>query len=353
MDSRIHDVGAVPVRDGQVTEYASGEARGTPWFNASRKVLFINGMGNTGADHRDSAIALSLLQMCPVVGVFNVSGGFFGDLGQCIADKYQFHGPAARAPGTALDHAMKLQAARPGPTPTRAQAMERALERNPAALSMFRLLRRPDLRSAPIFAHSQGNLILSNSLVSVGTVDGERALRNREIRTFGSPTVNWPRPLRPIECGFTWDPVTWLSGFDWSFSISKVGMPGDSLNPLTHAFAEYMKSDPAFVINRFRWGSFGMTLSMDEKGLAQALVKMGTNMRRVRSVFERLQSAHPSDVDDVARLYVDMLRESATGRATFAAVKADGLHQFLIDAMEEGWTSGKERRAIDTLKGLG
>ena len=42
-----------------------------------------------------------------------------------------------------------------------------------------------------------------------------------------------------------------------------------------------MKNDPAFVVNRFRWGGWGMTVSLDEKGLATALISMGKNLQRV------------------------------------------------------------------------
>jgi len=342
---------AIPGRDGAVGQFVSDEARNTRWFDAGRKVIFINGMSNSGQDHHDSAVGLSLLQMCPVVGVYNQTGGFITDLSQCIADKYQFDGPAARTPAAALDNA--IGGGSPGVPRDRGQAMERVLERNPAALAMFRLLRQAEHRNSPVFAHSQGNLILSNALSAVAAVDGERALQGREIRTFGSPAVNWPAPIRPLEAGFTFDPVTWLAGFDWSLSISKVGMPQGSLNVVTHGFSEYMNNDPAFVINRCRWGGLGVTFSMDENRLADTLVDMGRNMPRVRGVFERLRSAHPSDVDDVAKLYVEKLRTAPTGGNILQALKADtALHRLLMAVMEAGWTSGRERTAIDFLASL-
>jgi len=71
-----------------------------------------------------------------------------------------------------------------------------------------------------------------------------------------------------------------------------------------------------------------------------------------RAVFERLRSAHPLDVDDVAKLYVEKLRAAPDGRTILAAAKADGLHRLLMEVMEAGWTSGRERTAIDFLGSL-
>ena len=342
-------VNSTPTRDGEVATYVSLEAQKTQWWDRNRVVVFVNGMKNSGEDHRGSAEALSLLQMCPVIGVYNLSDSFVEDLAQCIADKFQFDGPMAREPGQALKNALEGEAK----GKTAAEAMEAVLDRNPPALSLFRLLRRNEHRHTPVFAHSQGNLILSNALSAIGAVDGKEALLRREIRTFGSPCKNWPDGIIPIECGFTFDPVTWLAGFDWSFRISKLGMPSGAVNPVTHAFLEYLRHDPAFVVNRFRWGSFGLTVSMDEDGLADALVKMGRNMPRVRPVFEHLKKNHWSDVDDVALLYVEKGRKAHNGAEIFSAVKADPVfHKMLIDVMDAGWTSRREKNAISFLEAL-
>ncbi len=344
------ELNGVPARDGEVTHYVSDEAKVTRWFDPNRIVIFVNGMGNSGKDHRESAIALSLLQMCKVIGIYNQTSGFVPDLTQCLFDKYQFDGPRSLSPEKSIDLVVKTTAAA-GRQVTRRQAMEGALSRNPGALGLFKVLHGPTHRRTPIFAHSQGNLLLSNVLSAIKAVEGVKALEGREIRTFGSPCKNWPRPIQPIECGFTWDPVTWLAGFDWSLSIAKVGSPCDSTNPISHSFAAYMRNDPAFVINRFRWGGFGVTLSMDEKGLAQALVKMERNVPRVKSVFERLWSNHRSDVDDVAKHYVHELRTTQAGREVLDLVRSDlALKQLLIKSLEKGWTTGKEREAIQILQ---
>ena len=119
---------------------------------------------------------------------------------------------------------------------SRERVIRKELARNPAALAVFDLLRRPRWRRCDIFAHSQGNLILSNALQGIEAVDGRAAIAGRNVHSFGSPAVKWPKGLNHHEHGFTWDPVTWLAGIDASLSISKVGMPKGSLNPITHSF---------------------------------------------------------------------------------------------------------------------
>ncbi|MEZ6134538.1 MAG: hypothetical protein R3C53_06485 [Pirellulaceae bacterium] len=340
-----------PQFDGDVNRYISDEAAASNWFDRGAKAIFINGMGNSGADHKESALVISLLQMCEVIGVYNEKDGFIGDLAQCLGDKFQFDGPLARDPSEALDRAMKKL----GGSVDRATAMEQALARNPACQSLFRVLRDPLNRNAPIHAHSQGNLILSNALSAVQAVDGPQAIMGREVHSFGSPAVNWPKGILHQEYGFTFDPVTWLAGFDFSFSISKVGVHqyegGRTL--ISHGFKVYAANDPAFVINRFRWGSLGVTVSMDEDGLAEALVGMRGNLQRVYPIFQRLESKHNSDSDDVAVLYVEKLQSSPHNQVIVNALKQHkDLKTLLIRVMEKGWTGSDERKAIDFLKKL-
>jgi hypothetical protein len=334
----------IPATDGEINEYAYHEAVKSGQFDRTRKVIFINGMANKGPDHTESALALSLVQMCTVVGVYNATAGGGKDFLQCIGDKDQFNGPISFsaqnkvAIGTLLHGRTPLETAR------------RALARNAAQVALFDLLRKPESKSREIFAHSQGNLILSNVLQAMAAVDGPQAIAGRIVHTFGSPTVNWPAGITKIEHGFTWDPVTFLAGFDSTWSISKVGMPSGSLNPITHAFLEYLKRDPAFLVNRFRWGGLKVTFNMDEEGLAKALAAMGGNTRRVLKIFEHLNDKHNSDADDVAVLYVGLVRKSPQ---TVAALKADRpLVSLLVRIMDEGWTSAEEKQAIAFLQAL-
>ncbi|MBK8980617.1 MAG: hypothetical protein IPM29_32335 [Planctomycetes bacterium] len=110
-----------------------------------------------------------------------------------------------------------------------------------------------------------------------------------------------------------------------------------------------MRHDAEFVVNRFRWGGFGLTVGMDEQGLAEYLVGIGNNPARTRRIFERLRDAHPSDSDDVAFEYV----QRAPDRLLRVLKAADpGLIELLVDLMESGYTSRSEREAIERLRSI-
>lgn len=339
----------LPKADGDVVTYVHAEASRSPrHFDRARRALFVNGMGNTPVDHARSALALSLVQMCTVVGVYNMSSSFFADLAQCLADKNQFNGPLSlSAAHRASFHRLVT------PQVPAERAIRAALARNPAAATLFDLLRSPLHKRSQVFAHSQGNLIVSNALQAIAAVDGPAAIQGRVVYSFGSPSVSWPSGIRHQEFGFTWDPVTWLAGVDKSLSIAKVGMPNGSLQPITHSFLEYLDSDPEFVVNRFRVGGLGLTLAMDEAGLAQCLLAMETNLRRVHRVFDLLARRHPSDADDVALLYVQGLHGHAQAARIKAALKEEReLVALLVKVLDDGWTTADEKAAIQTLQRL-
>ncbi len=333
-----------PAADGAVTEYLMPEVTRAPGYQASRKVIFINGMANSGDDHAQSALALSLVQLCTVIGVYNKSTSGWADFKQCVGDKNQFQGPLSLSASNRVAIGSLFNGGMPE------QAAIDALSRNPCQVAVFRLLRRPENRRREIFAHSQGNLILSNALQAIAAVDGDQAVAGRVVNTFGSPTVNWPPGIRKYEHGFTFDPVNWLSGFDRTWSISKVGWPSGTHNPITHGFVWYLQEDPAFVVNRYRVGGWGMTFNMDEDGLADALAAMGPNTPRLLKIFEHLDANHNSDADDVAVRYVARIRNRPD--VAQAIGRNRPLRDRLIKVMDEGYTSPEERRAIDWLRGL-
>lgn len=340
-----------PKQDGEVRKYTNPEAASQKeYFDKDRRVVFVNGMKNSGYDHAYSALALSLVQMCPVVGVYNKTGGFWADLAQCLFDKLQFQGPlaASAADKVAARNGFWKRLLNGERTP--AQAVLQALGRNEAQVSLFHLLRQPQYLRRPVFAHSQGNLILSNVLQGIAAVDGPAAITGREVHTFGSPAVYYPPGVTLSEHGFTFDYVSWLSGFDASYSISKVGLPTGAKQPFAHDFLLYLKDDPEFVVNRFRTGGWGMTFDMDEQGLADCLAAMGTNMERVWQVFDHLSRKHNSDVDDVAVRYVNAVRRN--GRIAAALKVRRDLVKLLKDSMAAGWTSAEEKDAIAWLNSL-
>lgn len=95
------------------------------------------------------------------------------------------------------------------------------------------------------------------------------------------------------------------------------------------------------------------TISMDEEGLASALVtEARTDMELVFRVFERLRDHYSSDSDDVAELFVNEVRRRK-GAVEDALKRHARLKSILIQVMDEGWTSSGEQQCIDYLKGLG
>lgn len=330
--------GKIPTVDGEVNTYLNPEV-GQPQL--MKTIIFINGMGNTGLDHKQSALALSLVQMSKVTGVYNMTAGFRQDLIQCLGDKNQFNGFSLSAQHRIVwnNGVSPLQ---------KAEIMRRALSRNPAQVALFDLLRKTS-GAIEVFAHSQGNLILSNVLQALDAI-GAETLRSSRVCSFGSPTVNWPAGLQRVEMAYTMDPVSWLGGIDLSFSVSKLGMPSSSWNPITHAFLQYLNDDPAFVINRFRTGGWGVTVNMDEDGLAQCLAEMGDNTKRVFDIFTYLEKNNPSDSDDIALSYAGIVRKD---KKLEQIVRGAGpLKALLIDLMSAGWVGADEKAAIAYLKAL-
>ena len=373
----LYDDYALPEYDGAVTVYVNLEASASGNFKAGSPAIFVNGMKNAKTDHRQSAVELSLLLMRPIHGLFNESSGAFKDLLQCAMDKFQFDGPAALsakndlALGKGLISLLRSQnAVSEGASDD--DIMRAILSRNPATLALFDLLRSSEHRNSPIYAHSQGNLILSNALSAVAAVDGNQAIAGREVHSFGSPSMNWPRGLNHQEYAFTGDPVALLAGFDFSFKISKLGIhshdknfrkldeDGNKMPPemsktwLSHGFLIYMQNDPAFVVNRFRWGGWGVTFNMDERGLAEGLLSMGNNMARVQRVLLYLNRNHNLDADDVAQYYTDLLRAKPQNYpGVLGALKMNpAMRALLIRLMDEGWTTSGEKKSIAWLEGL-
>jgi hypothetical protein len=288
--------------------------------------------------------------MCPVWGVYNQSQGFVSDLAQCLMDKNQFQGTFSRSADEIARSGLGLwENTLMGKRIAESRMLD-ALSRNAAQVSLFRFLRSDAGKGHEIFAHSQGNLILSNVLQAIAAVDGPTALAGRIVHTFGSPTVYYPPVVQKYEHGYTFDPVNWLSGFDRSFTISKVGMPSGSLNPITHGFLWYLQDDPRFIINRFRTGGWGMTFNMDEEGLANCLVSMGTNLRRIHKIIEHLHHYQNSDADDVVVLYIQKIRNDTAIRNALRQSK--NTVELMIQTLEEGYTSSDEKEAISWLKSL-
>lgn len=341
--------GNSPTGDGDINLYISPEAQGKSWFNPGRRIIFVNGMDNSPVDHASSARALSLLQGCPVIGVYNQTDGLWPDLGQCITDKASLVGIQtgmlmSYEQWTALSQTLFTAARSRSPSLSAVDFFASLVTGNQATASLFALLVGGGInrQAVPIYCHSQGNLITSNALTAVAMALGSQSIAGVEVNSFGSPCRYWPPRINRTNNAFTFDPVSWLD-LRTDLTSSKIGFVAG------HAFTLYMQNDAEFVVNRFRWGSFGMTANMDERGLARYLIRMGNNPPRIRAIFERLRDAHWSDSDDVAFEYCALATD-----ALLRGLKAGdgGLITLLIALLESGWTSGGERVQINRLEAL-
>ncbi len=337
-----------PTSDGQVQEYTAKSVVDTGYFSGTRRVIFINGMMNSGADHKQSAEALSELQMCPVIGVYNESHGFWADLGQCIGDKWQFDGETLARVGLIIaaptDPALLVLVFASGLTaqdrfdmlmdrihllataagknpPSRVKVMRVLLDRNPAAVALFDVLRDPGNATWEIFAHSQGNLITSNVLSAIELCDGKSAIAGRTVHSYGSPSTGWPSGLIHHEHAFSFDPVSYLNltrTFD--MRMSTVAITKSGFDPVTHSFMLYMENDARFVINRHRWSAGWFTAWLNADGLAKDLAAMGTNMQRVANVLSTLNAISPRWVPDVLDAYVKLIAADKAGGSKTASL---------------------------------
>lgn len=344
----IRSGGRNPTGDGDVNLYISPEAEGKSWFNSGRRVMFVNGMDNSPTDHASSARALSLLQGCPVIGVYNQTDGVWLDLGQCITDKARLVGVQA---GMVLSFDQWVIAARAmysvararNPGLTAVDFYASLVADNPATSALFRLLATGTVsRATPIYCHSQGNLITSNALTAVAMALGSPSIAGMEINSFGSPCRYWPPGINRTNNAFTFDPVSWLD-LRMDLTSSKVGFVAG------HGFTLYMQNDAEFVVNRFRWGSFGMTANMDERGLARYMVRMGNNPPRLRGILQRLRDAHWSDSDDVAYEYCVQASD-----LLLRQIKASdsGVIDLLAELLGSGVVFPSERAQISRLQAL-
>lgn len=340
----------IPQNDGDLTEYENPSAKATPaWYNMHREVVFVNGMLNSPEHHKDAATALSLLQMCKVVGVYNASNiddGFLKtvsavaeDLAQCLGDKIQWD---THEVDRGLVKLHTWFQSKVGSQDAAIAYVREWLDRNKAAVTLFDYIMLNKGKPLTIFAHSQGNLITSNALTAVHLLD-PGALSQITVNSYASPAVFWPEGFQHHSYAYTVDLVPLIAGVGNSllFSTSTIG----GLSGITsHGFEHYRRDDPTFVVNAFRWGMLRMTTSMDEEGLANALVQMGTNMDRVTKIFDRLEDAHYTDSDDVSLLYIEKIKTKPHLLDTVK--KAPKLVAVLTKCLEQGWTTDREKRAI-------
>ena len=85
------------------------------------------------------------------------------------------------------------------------------------------------------------------------------------------------------------------------------------------------------------------TLNMDEEGLAKAiLTDHPIQMDIVYDVFYRLDNHYSSDADDVAAIYIGLIKKKRGSAEEKALKRSKKLVTLLVDVLNEGYTIGRE-----------
>jgi hypothetical protein len=98
---------------------------------------------------------------------------------------------------------------------------------------------------------------------------------------------------------------------------------------------------------------FTRMFHVDEAGIAKALVEeVGIDLDAVLAVFRELDRSYSSDSDDVAVLYLNLLRSNGHTAIIEGLRLHNELRAFLIHCLETGWTSKEEKALIGYLRSL-
>ena len=197
---KTRPIGSTVAADGDVTLFEAKEIADKSWFDRGRRVIYVNGMDNQPKHHVEGATALSLLQCCPTIGIYNKTDGFWSDLGQCIKDKATLVGVQANIGltfdgwSTVVDQLFQAAKGR-NPALNKVAFVGSLIASNKATAALYGLIAGAGgLERPAIYCHSQGNLITSNALTAVALAKGPGAVVGIEVNSFGSPCRYWPPP---------------------------------------------------------------------------------------------------------------------------------------------------------------
>ena len=85
------------------------------------------------------------------------------------------------------------------------------------------------------------------------------------------------------------------------------------------------------------------TLNMDEEGLAKAIIEEHPiQMDIVYDVFYRLDNHYSSDADDVAAIYIGLVKKKRGSAEERALKRSEKLVTLLIDVLNEGYSVGRQ-----------
>jgi hypothetical protein len=327
-------VNAEPSGDGDVVLYdychdpAVAGARRYKYFDQARRVIFVNGIWNKSADHRQAALAVSKWAYCPVLGLYNATeddGVGLADLRESV--RLKLFGDVSRKVAFALPHSEgwrlvpdrggHARAPRQYTAPSadeRLAVVTDIIRVNAAVTRMFHLLRCPTFRFAPVIAHSEGNLITRIALEAVQEVDGEAGIAGRQVRSYGSPVSQWPSGIRATQrnYGHHLDFVTWFAGPRGLFGRGGSGWTWPTVTR-QHDFLRLLHAE-SLLVDEYTTRFCGVTLKCDDEHLAYELARMKENGVLVEKVFDQVERGSLRRARDLACYYVEAVPDLTLSR---------------------------------------
>ena len=206
-----------PTSGGDIVLYSSSPA------NAGRRLVFVNGIWNTPADHATACNNLCTKTSCDVIGVYNQFGIGLSAGDYCFEEKLcrkAFDGvfDIGQSASDWVGVGLRALAGQLGLD----SIVSRIGLMNGCSARLLSLLRKygscwPNTPLC-IVAHSQGNLITSNALMVYSAMARTYKFPQAKIHVFAvaSPAVSWPTDPVNISVDpylHRWDPVTAVSMF--------------------------------------------------------------------------------------------------------------------------------------------
>lgn len=136
---------------------------------------------------------------------------------------------------------------------------------------------------------------------------------------------------------------------DWNNFVNKWLVASIELSTVRNFAIDFIER---FEANIQLGNSNIKTTNMDEEGMAAALItECATNTQNIYEVFKRLDEHYNSDVDNIAKFYINKVK-TANAAISEAIGNNKKLVDLLIKVMDEGYTTGSEKAAIEYLKSL-
>ncbi|NOQ63087.1 MAG: hypothetical protein GQ582_01080 [Methyloprofundus sp.] len=91
--------------------------------------------------------------------------------------------------------------------------------------------------------------------------------------------------------------------------------------------------------------------STDEDGMAKALLaECSYELDKVYAIFIQLNDKYSTDADDIALIYVNLIKSNASAHVKDAFGAHHALREYLVMILDDGWTSAEELSCIQYLR---